>query len=594
MSIHTHGLAVLVSIALLAGCQLSTPKRAGSDTISVDSFSPALAPVGNTPVTLVFLGRHDADDESYHLAFEDAVDDLDLGRQIRESGIPYEVLGNGVFRTQVSSTLSGSRTLIIRDLQTEEWEKVALQFVAGDPVQLRLVDVARPRSVGNELGQVVYKLVVTDRYGNATPNPAIEASAGFGDVSIVIEEDMSAVVTVDANGYGRNTISLHSTALGMGSQITDSVFFDAIAVQHEAAYPTDGAATRLPIETYFPQAVCQGLRDIRFELTVPAGTALLGVQLNSKYFSGSVESLRLANDDTRVAFNVRPVDDIISQGGCKYPAGDLYLGPIEPQTHYRVAGGGYTLITENEQAEEGTCNEGVECEVRQVTITDTHLIIVNDGSTNNDPTYGTGKEVRNFCLDFIVSPHVDDAVNFSIPLLVRKTEEIYEQNAANCHCPYFARIESYRIHFLSDEEWRASFAKRGNKKRVNPRKVERWLDNPGDVTYQRRGLCTPVFIADLPNTKRGRHYRDNGLDYDNAENFVVIDHKKGFEDSMRTLAHEMGHAFSNGDVVDSAHQHADAQGANRNGNLYNYKGSGTNINASQCQMMDWNHQRFNR
>ena len=128
----------------------------------------------------------------------------------------------------------------------------------------------------------------------------------------------------------------------------------------------------------------------------------------------------------------------------------------------------------------------------------------------------------------------------------------------------------------------------------NPNKVKAWLDNPGDALYQRRGMCTPVFITDMPRSvARGRHVRGGSLDYANAENYIILDHTKAFNTNMRTLAHELGHAFSNGGIVDSSHPDGDSQGTNRQNNLYNYRSNGTNMTVNQCNRIYWDHPRFN-
>lgn len=503
-------------------------------------------------------------------------------KMLATTGIDYfkkfevKEAGMGVYKVNFPTKLAGLYILTVIDEATGIFNDVTLRVNAGPVDHIQVVDTLYPnQSIAPNKASV--RIVSKDKYDNTVPisdNNILEAVTNLGKVESFQDDDIfNFEVTADDWGTAELGIMYKDQMIG------DKIKFDFFPIQVDMpkGISADDKVVEAPVYLYFPKKYGPvGSFDFKINYN------LKGLQLDDfvdfdekdkilmPYYeiqNGFIhiwQPLNEANSNEEVLPLGNMLFNVTSVGDGTILVGDAVLKDGEGSSKFTHEGSGQI------EGFSGGIWGG------------THVV----------------KPTKNICVEAFVLPLppgtggaplvavTPAATEAEIAADVAQTNAIFAAIARSCNCNFFLNVTLRTpVTNLSYPDVDAFDA--------NHNGVVESDGAPGDAhvdeidNMMANHPSTPGCIATyyVPQINSGSGKSLLGLSRNSAtSNGVIINNS--LDADGRTLAHELAHQLSKGDVSDPHDPDAHAEGADQAGNLMNYTHTGDNLTPLQCSEIE--------
>ncbi|HLG25555.1 MAG TPA: S-layer homology domain-containing protein, partial [Candidatus Gracilibacteria bacterium] len=486
--------------------------------MTIESTEPAAgkAKVGSW-YDAVFVLRDEAGD-----SVEDA--DLSIFRDVRhraeehdfiegETEFAYEPLGNGTYQVQIASNLAGNNGIIFYDRENGSSSRQNFIFEPGDPADLKITSMQGPSGAGQYAGTRLYELAVTDEYGNRIEDVEWLGEATFGDLLITDNSDGTAGAILTSDGYGIANVSFSANVDGTILTASDDVEFLPVTLGNTNAYELADASINIPVYLNIPQ-VASKAGYLSLVLSIPAGLEYQQMTLSGAF---DLEKTETFMEDGSVEIllegELSDPDDVITD-----TIGDIVITGIEEGEH--EIRGTITLESEDPGFGETLLRPGGNVQANEsglYTPLSRPLAAIN------------GKSEKRICMDVFIQPGTN-ITTAQVESDIRQAEDIYYENAQNCNCPHYLRID-FAVMTLSQQDWNTATGGNGV---LGTSDTTDWFRSGNPIPP--RPWCTKVIYMNKEGTEAGASIRNSDTDdIGRVSNFITIDNSH--DTDGRTLAH---------------------------------------------------------
>ena len=529
--------------------------------------------------------------------------------------LEYDYLGNGHYKVNVSTTVSGIRQLVIRDIVTGDVVLKDLDYVPSKPTRFEFLTTMGPGGMSQDLRKVEYKVAVLDDNWNPISNAVFSGSSTNGEVIFQHNNDGTATAYAWAKQYGLADIELMATASGQTFTITDQVEFLPVGLGNAEGYQhNENSTITVPL---LLNAQIDDIMKLTVHVSIP--NSLDFIDVTDEF--GGISVVETVEDDLgNVMLTIEGSDigeDYIEYGvepgfySFNDPILNIVLGSPYPQEHYLEVD--ITAIMMNEElADDAVDGEGGSLEVQgKKVMTDGFIPFATI----------TGKDSRSVCVQALVSPNVD-LTDEEIEDIAGRVTEIFDTNVENGSCPYHMSADVTTIYRFFEDDWQDLFGLEtiGELHDVSPEIVSDWIlkskqrqenrendidpgEGVGPIPVEADEWCTKVFF--VPSTTDPGMTAFVNLELEEEDSYgvpsyIVIDSERF--DYENNFVHELLHEVSQGVITDATM--GAKEGAGWFGNLMNFdrfnqKGvlieerTGETLTQNQCEKIDWDQERFN-
>ena len=181
------------------------------------------------------------------------------------------------------------------------------------------------------------------------------------------------------------------------------------------------------------------------------------------------------------------------------------------------------------------------------------------------------KGTKDVCIDAFIFPG-SGASNGDVTTDVAYVNAIFTKIAKSCNCKYYLNFILHSVIALTAADWAAVDANGDGD--VDVIEIGTQVNN-----HPATGSCVPVYY---PPAITARYA---GWSWEGATEGIDIDNSK--DNDNRTLAHELAHQLSQGEVKDPNNPPVSGtQGADTAGNLMNYNNTGDTLTKMQCELIE--------
>ncbi|MCS7365289.1 MAG: hypothetical protein NDF54_07635 [archaeon GB-1867-035] len=167
---------------------------------------------------------------------------------------------------------------------------------------------------------------------------------------------------------------------------------------------------------------------------------------------------------------------------------------------------------------------------------------------------------------------------------VKKANEIYKKNADECDFSKVIVFEIKEFKKISKDKWKDIAGADGRLDVGEGDERNKLPDDKDNSTIDVYYVPGIDYNEKDPKTGATTTSRVLGVSWEGDKPGIAIDNSADFDD--RTLAHELAHQLSDGEVVDQGASGAADQGANKAGNLMNYDNTGDDLTKKQAQLIE--------
>lgn len=456
----------------------------------------------------------------------------------------------GHYGVPFGSVLAGDYNLTVSDLESGAESETQFTITPLSLSSVEIIETVSP-PVGGEVDKGYIKVVGRDKFGNILPY-----SSSGNDLSAVTS--LGTVTNVSHDEHGVFTMEITSSGLGTAdvsvvNKANDAIFsvsteIPFLAVQLDAPKGIDMKNTSqidIPVYIYFPES----LGDLySYNLTL--------IHCPKTLAFSSVE-----DPDPSDGFDI-PSVEVDKENGV------IYLS----QT-----------IKEGEVSSRGVAVANLKMDVIGI---GAGSIYVGDGvltNTEGEEGFLEGvvggifkwwyniKDTKDFCIDVFTMPG-SNATQQKINQDVAWVNLIFSKIASSCNCDYYLNFSVHSVNVLDAAGWGAVDANGDGD-----------LDEAELVgmrtSHSPTGSCVPVYYPPMINGG------DLGWAWSGANKGIAMDNNK--DPDNRTLAHEIAHYLSGGEVKDPGNPpDSTSQGADTAGNLMNYNNTGDSLTEDQCELIE--------
>lgn len=493
----------------------------------------------------------------------------------------YQSLGGGQYHVQVSNIFRGDNILVIKDKASGFLHREPVTFLAGDPYELKILDVEGPEKMS--LGTRTFVLALEDQYNNVIPGAKFSGSTQFGELTFSTGADGTATATFVADGYGGTNLQFSAELNGVVRNETYFVDVLPFGLGGYPGYEATDEITKVPVLFFVPK-MGAATGSFQVELEIPGNLSLVG-------FTPSASFLNLLDIDQTLNETGDRVIQINGQGLGGMDTFDGRLGDIVlqgfPEGEVQL-GGSVRLSSENPSYTE-TLYRGGNTRVQQ----------------NNNELYVSsfprpfpainGKSEKRICIDVFIEPGSGVTIDM-VNADVKQTEDIFYKNAQSCNCAHFLRIDVFNVP-LNANTWSVLSGGDGY---VGSSDILDLVRTGTPIPPHR--ACTPVFYTDDLD-EIGLSHRSAETDELSQEGkmgaHIKVNNAKDHDG--RAFAHELAHHLSGNSINDP--KDGLTQGAGSDGNLMSYdevdedgnltrQVAGDDLTKTQCDLISWDHWRF--
>lgn len=167
---------------------------------------------------------------------------------------------------------------------------------------------------------------------------------------------------------------------------------------------------------------------------------------------------------------------------------------------------------------------------------------------------------------------------------VKKANEIYKKNADECDFSKVIVFEIKEFRKISKEDWRKIAGADGRLDIGEEDETNKLPDDKDNSTIDVYYVPGIDYNVKDPKTGVTTTIGVLGVSWEGSRPGIAVDNSADFDD--RTLAHELAHQLSDGEVVDQGASGAADQGANKAGNLMNYDNTGDDLTEKQAKIIE--------
>jgi hypothetical protein len=561
-----------------------TPEPLPVATILSITPENGTAPAGSEYVLGLWLqndNRSPLQESDATVYFERPFNILEGDRVDLPSEFPLIPVGDGIFETNITSTLSGWQTLAVHDRLSGRISRFPIGFTPAEPDRLMILDRLGPKGSSGSLGTATFSLALTDQYNNLIPDSDFTGSTSFGNLTIKNNFNGTAIAELQSDGYGEAHLDFQATTGTSVFSTTDTATFLPIGLGNYAGYLMGVEPVSVPILLFLP-AAAQELDGVEFTLQIPAQLPVMEVNIDPARFDGGVvEQTILDNSDLKLVLMGMPV---VSQDSFDGAIGEIFLGGMSPGSHELLGGG--SLYSSSPGYSESLLRggAGVEGDENGVHVPFPRPLAAIEG-----------KSEKRICADIFIAPG-SDVSDDDVLSDVRQAEDIFYTNAQHCTCAHFLKIDTTLLTF-NQTQWNRLTGGDGYLDQTN---VISMYDT--GIPVKPRAPCTKIFYlpTDTSMESSGASVRSEQTDAWPIGNYLKIHNYR--DRDGRTLAHELAHHLS-GNRIGDPDSRRTQRGAGTKDNLMSYdrfdeegnlteKMTGDNLTTEQCDLISWDHWRF--
>ncbi len=487
------------------------------------------------------------------------------------TGIDYfkefkvEEAGMGVYKANFSTTLAGLYILNVID-ESGKKNDVALRVNPGSFDHVQMVDTMQPWQ-GLDPSKASVRIASKDKYDNTIPYSTVDnnlkAITTLGTVEVSQYNDIFNLdVSVDDWGTAELSVMYN------GNIIDNTIKFDFFPIQIDMpkGISVDEKQVEAPVYIYFPKKYGTiGSYDFKIKYNSK------GLQLDDFVDFDSTDKVLMPYYEIKNGYIHiwQPLNLANAKNTEILPIGTMLFNVTAVgDGTIQVAD---AVIKDTEGASRFTSEPVGELGGAGLW-TGTHVV----------------KPTKNICIEAFVLPG-GGAVEADVESDVNQANEIFKAISRSCNCNFYLNISLKKpITTITQAQMdvfdvpvagvrNGIIESDGNLADGHADEIDNMMANhpasPGCIA----SYYTPQI--DLGGASM------MGVNYSSAaSNGVVVNNN--LDHDGRTLAHELAHQFSHGDVGDPTGADAHAEGADQAGNLMNYTNTGDNLTPHQCSEIE--------
>lgn len=508
-------------------------------------------------------------------------------------------VSTGTYVATFNTKLAQDYTVHIEDTDGNSSDTKEFTATPGSLDHVEVIDISHPYQNKNH-NQAFIKVTSKDKYENVIPyssvNNALDAITTFGTASVTHDEKGIFTIELTASDWGIAEVSIRDKkSAAILLNIPTKIYF-------------------LPLEINMPKGIdkSKGKVEAPMYIYFPTNNGSLGSYSFTLYYDPKTLSFSKIEDlDTEDGFdapyyevdrvngliyisqtNLKPNEDIaqdigignilfdvIAIGEGSIRADDIVLKNMqgEEKSYYAQFAG---LIGESVDAAAAAIEAAKDLAVETgTTVVDATSSAIDSALDGIAKWWYKPKENKEICVDAFIFPNSNTTVQ-QINQDIAWANLIFSKIAASCNCNFYitVTVNSITNHTETPASWTA-VDKNGDNDLDEDELTRISNNNPATGKTASGNECAALYY--VPAIDGG----DHGWSWNGAVNGIAIDQSS--DPDNRTVAHELAHQFSKGEIVDpNKPPKSTPQGADSAGNLMNYNNTGDVLTKEQCSLME--------
>ncbi len=510
----------------------------------------------------------------------------------------------GTYTATFNTKLAMDYSVHIEDKNGNSSETKKFTATPGTLDHVEVIDISHPYQ-NKKHNQAFIKVASKDKYENTIPyssvNNTLDAITTFGNTYITHDENGIFTIELTSSDWGIAEVSIRDKkSAAILLNIPTKIYFLPLQINMQKGISkTTEKTVSAPIYIYFP-TTNGSLGSYSFAINYdPAKlnfSTIEDLDTNDGFSAPHYEADRLngiiyisqtnskPNEDISQDIGIGKIFfDVISAGEGSIQLQDIVLKDTqgEEKSYYeKFAGVIGQTVDEAAAAIKAAKDLAVETGTAVVDATSSAIDSALDGITKWWYNIKGDKEI---CIDAFTFPNGN-----TTPQQVRQDAAwatlIFSKIADSCNCNFFINVRVNSITNLTAANWNTVDANGDNN--IDVAELETLgANHPATGQTASGNKCTPIYyVPGIDGADQGWSWESQpaaGLN----QSGIAIDQSADADN--RTLAHELSHQFSEGEIKDPNNPPVSAiQGSDTAGNLMNYNNTGDVLTKEQCKLLE--------
>jgi len=504
----------------------------------------------------------------------------------------------GVYVATFNTKLAQDFTVHVEDTKGNSSSTTTFTATPGSLDHVEVIEILQPYQNENR-NKAFIKVASKDKYNNtllySSANNTLDAITTFGTLSVTHDNKGIFTVELTASDWGMAEVSIRDKkSAAILTTISTGIYFLPLGINMpKGINKTNEQTISAPMYVYFPSKY----------------GSLGAYNFTIYYDSAKLSLLSIEDLDTTDAFS-SPIYEVDRVNGIIYlsqtnsePSKDLAQNIPIGQLFFDVIGAGEgtirvdDIVLKNTEGEEqsyyakfaGLIGESVETAESAISaakdlavetgtaIVDTTTSAINSALDGITKWWFNIKGTKELCVDVFTFPNSNTTAQ-QINRDISWTNLIFSKIAASCNCNFYINVTLNSTTDLTAANWNTIDSNHDNN--LDEGELTTISNNhPATGQTASGNKCAPLYY--VPAIDGG----DYGWSWKGGVNGTAVDQSS--DPDNRTVAHELAHQFSKGEVIDPNHPPKSAtQGADSAGNLMNYNDTGDTLTKEQCSLLE--------
>ncbi len=496
------------------------------------------------------------------------------------TGIDYglsifvEEVGEGVYSASFDSKLAGDFSLYATDKESGETDVEQVLTTPGVFDHIEIIDVVYPYE-NEEHNKALIKVTGKDANENVLPYSSVNNNLGaittMGTSTVTYDENGIFTIEITADDWGIAYVDIvdkDSSTILSDEEI--ELFFFPVQLDVPKAVGEDTEQLAVPMHVYFPDSegrLGTYIFDIYYD---PDSLTFIDVEDPFPNDNFPTPSFDIIDEENGVIHLTQTNTDPESSIPEDIPVGTL-LFEVTSSLGGSISIDGVVLSDTTGQ-EKSYLGKFVDVLGGAYDAAEEELdALVGETLDGFWMWWYKIKPTKDVCIDAFIYPG-SGATAADVNTDVTNANVIFGKIAQSCNCNFYLNVRVNSVTNLTAAQWTAVDTNGDGD-------LDATELTPQVTSHPATAGCIPVYYPPAINAG------DAGWSWEGSSEGIAMDHSK--DGDQRTLAHELAHQLSQGEVKDPNNPPDSAtQGADTAGNLMNYNNTGDTLTVGQCNLIE--------